>query len=448
MTTEISTLTPPASLGMGRVLQVNVSPGGVPKLPVERAWVDRLGLAGDQHNDDTEHGGPHRAVALFGIEAIRRVAAEGHPIEPGTVGENLTTEGIEWSSLPVGTRARIGDDLIVEVSKPDMPCLTIRGSFSDERFARISILVNPTDSRMYARVVREGGVRPGDPIILETPAANDATAAIHLLIERADAANRKSQLAGWRAARVAGLILAIVDDGELAMVASREVPGRSRNRALGLTGLPNLLPRAAAFFADAGVEGWAELDEDGALLARLDTSRLQAADRLALFAGEPSSVLVGRAVAGVPGVAIREVFADEVKRWVEAAIGADSHGPVRDGWLRRTAPHLLGTPEQAHRRLFAAEANGEFIGVGAIYSYGKVGWLSAGAVRPDFWNRGIQLALISARAAAAGEAGCTLIASDALVGEPSERNLGRAGLSRLATRLVLPVPRPTELAGG
>ena len=404
MTTEISTLTPPASLGMGRVLQVNVSPGGVPKLPVERAWVDRLGLAGDQHNDDTEHGGPHRAVALFGIEAIRRVAAEGHPIEPGTVGENLTTEGIEWSSLRGGTRARIGDDLIVEVSKPDMPCLTIRGSFSDERFARISILVNPTDSRMYARVVREGGVRPGDPIILEAPAADDATATIHLLIERADAANRKSQLAGWRAATAAGLTLAIVDDGELAMVASREVPGRSRNRALGLTGLPNLLPRAAAFFADAGVEGWAELDEDGARLARLDTSRLAAADRLALFAGEPSSVLDGRAVAGIPGVAIREVF--------------------------------------------AAEANGEFIGVGAIYSYGKVGWLSAAAVRPDFRSRGIQLALISARAAAAGEAGCTLIASDALVGEPSERNLERAGLSRLAARLVLPVPRPTELARG
>ena len=448
MTTEISTLTPPASLGMGRVLQVNVSPGGVPKLPVGRAWVDRLGLAGDQHNDDTEHGGPHRAVALFGIEAIRRVAAEGHPIEPGTVGENLTTEGIEWSSLPVGTRARIGDDLIVEVSKPDMPCLTIRGSFSDERFARISILVNPTDSRMYARVVREGGVRPGDPIILEAPAANDATAAIHLLIERADAANRKSQLAGWRPSPAHRRRRLRGSGRPPLRRASREVPGRSRNRALGLTGLPNLLPRAAAFFADAGVEGWAELDADGALLARLDTSRLQAADRLALFAGEPSSVLVGRAVAGVPGVAIREVFADEVERWVEAAIGADSHGPVRDGWLRRTAPHLLGTPEQAHRRLFAAEANGEFIGVGAIYSYGKVGWLSAGAVRPDFRNRGIQLALISARAAAAGEAGCTLIASDALVGEPSERNLGRAGLSRLATRLLLPVPRPTELAGG
>ena len=79
----------------GRVLQVNVSAGGVPKLPVERAWVGELGLDGDGHNHDTVHGGPHRAVALLAIEAIERVQADGHPIEPGSVGENLTTTGIE-----------------------------------------------------------------------------------------------------------------------------------------------------------------------------------------------------------------------------------------------------------------------------------------------------------------------------------------------------------------
>src|SRR5438094_187218 len=64
----------------GRVLHVNVSPGGVPKLPVERAWVGELGLDGDRHRHDTVHGGPHRAVALLGIEAIERVQAEGHQI--------------------------------------------------------------------------------------------------------------------------------------------------------------------------------------------------------------------------------------------------------------------------------------------------------------------------------------------------------------------------------
>ena len=82
----------------GRVLHVNVSPGGVPKLPVEQAWVGELGLDGDRHRHDTVHGGPHRAVALLGIEAIERVQADGHPIEPGSVGENLTTTGIELAS--------------------------------------------------------------------------------------------------------------------------------------------------------------------------------------------------------------------------------------------------------------------------------------------------------------------------------------------------------------
>ena len=93
----------------GRVLQVNISPGGVPKLPVERAWVGSAGLDGDAHHHHYVHGGPHRAVSLLGIEAIERVQADGHPIEPGAVGENLTTTGIELARLPIGTRLAIGE---------------------------------------------------------------------------------------------------------------------------------------------------------------------------------------------------------------------------------------------------------------------------------------------------------------------------------------------------
>lgn len=65
-----------------RLLQVNVSPGGVPKLPVPSARVTTLGVEGDRQADATVHGGPHRAVSILAIEAIRRVAAEGHPIAP------------------------------------------------------------------------------------------------------------------------------------------------------------------------------------------------------------------------------------------------------------------------------------------------------------------------------------------------------------------------------
>src|SRR5262249_53239164 len=147
---------------VGRVLQVNTSRGGVPKLPVAEARVDRLGLFGDKHHDNLHHGGPLAAVSLLGIEVIRRIAAEGHPIAPGTAGENVTTEGIEWGALPIGTHVAIGPELIIELTKHVSPCKTIAHNFSDERFVRLSSKLYPLDTRLYASVVREGTIHPGD----------------------------------------------------------------------------------------------------------------------------------------------------------------------------------------------------------------------------------------------------------------------------------------------
>ena len=60
----------------GRVLQVNVSRGGVPKRPIERAWVGRLGLEGDGHTEpEPMHGGPDQAVCIYTIESVARVTA-------------------------------------------------------------------------------------------------------------------------------------------------------------------------------------------------------------------------------------------------------------------------------------------------------------------------------------------------------------------------------------
>jgi MOSC domain-containing protein YiiM len=154
----------------GRVVQVSVSRGGVPKLPVAQAWVGRLGLEGDAHREHTVHGGPHRAVCLFSMEAIERLQAEGHPVEPGSTGENLTTAGIEWSTLPVGTRARVGGQLLLELASSTTPCETQRPNFIGGRFSRINIALHPTDSRMYARVLEEGPVQAGDGIELLQPA--------------------------------------------------------------------------------------------------------------------------------------------------------------------------------------------------------------------------------------------------------------------------------------
>ena len=97
--------------------QVNVSAGRRAEARRARGARHDPRRRGRPAGDVTVHGGPHRAVSILGIEAIRRVAAEGHPIAPGTTGENLTTEGFDVSALPVGTRLSIGAEVVLELSQ-------------------------------------------------------------------------------------------------------------------------------------------------------------------------------------------------------------------------------------------------------------------------------------------------------------------------------------------
>ena len=241
-------------IATGRVLYVNVSPGGVPKLPVERAWVSTLGLEGDKHREHTVHGGPHRAVCLFAMEVIERLQAEGHPIEPGGAGENLTTSGVEWSLLPIGATIHVGDGLVLEMSSSTTPCSTQTANFSDGNFNRILIDKHPSDSRMYARVVHEGYVATGDTITVEEPA--DSTALDVLTLRWLDRAEGKSTVAAWKAARAAGFQIDFVQDGEISMSSSGGLPGPAFNQAHGLAGLPNLMTMATDYYDKAGTRGW------------------------------------------------------------------------------------------------------------------------------------------------------------------------------------------------
>lgn len=152
-------------VGEARVVRVNVAAaGGVPKLPVVAALLTAHGVAGDRQLDLKHHGGPERAVCLFASERIAALAAEGHPIGPGTTGENLTIAGLDWDSLETGDRLVIADGVLLEVTGPAPPCRTIAGSFLDGRFARISDKSHPGWSRLYARVLVEGLVREGAPV--------------------------------------------------------------------------------------------------------------------------------------------------------------------------------------------------------------------------------------------------------------------------------------------
>jgi MOSC domain-containing protein YiiM len=149
----------------GRIVQLNVSPGGLPKRPVARARVTPLGLEGDGHRNAELNGGPERALCLFPLERIEALQAEGHPVTPGALGENLTVSGIDWDAVGPGARFRVGEAVVIEVTRFTSPCVNIRPAFRDGEYARVSQKRHPGWSRVYARVVTTGEIEPGDPVV-------------------------------------------------------------------------------------------------------------------------------------------------------------------------------------------------------------------------------------------------------------------------------------------
>jgi MOSC domain-containing protein YiiM len=150
----------------GVVVSVNVSTGGVPKLPVRNARVSEAGLAGDGQRQLEFHGGPDRALCLYSMDGIEALQREGHPIAPGTAGENLTIGGLDWDLVVPGVVLRVSG-LTVEITGYASPCATIRPSFSDGNSNRISQKKHPGWSRVYARVGGEGEICVGDAVTVD-----------------------------------------------------------------------------------------------------------------------------------------------------------------------------------------------------------------------------------------------------------------------------------------
>lgn len=150
----------------GRIFQLNVSNGGVPKLAVREAALTAKGLEGDRQRDLRYHGGPERALCLFALERVLELQAEGHPIFPGSAGENLTLVGLEWSGLAPGVRLALGGEAVVEVTSYTAPCKRIAASFAGGDFKRISQKVHPGHSRLYARVLSPGRLAVGQSVKL------------------------------------------------------------------------------------------------------------------------------------------------------------------------------------------------------------------------------------------------------------------------------------------
>lgn len=149
------------------VHQINVSNGGVPKRAVPEARITLDGVVGDRQRSPDIHGGPDRAVCLFSLELIEALRAEGHPIAPGSSGENLTLAGLNWGQIKPGVRLGIGETVRVEMVSYTAPCRNNAVWFKKGNYARISQKRHPGWSRLYARVLTEGTVRQGDPVVVE-----------------------------------------------------------------------------------------------------------------------------------------------------------------------------------------------------------------------------------------------------------------------------------------
>lgn len=151
---------------VGVAYRLNTSRGGVPKGPVPEADVGPEGLAGDLHHDTRHHGGPERAVCLFSLEVLYRLRGEGHPVGPGSLGENVTVAGLDWAKVAPGGRLRVGE-VELEVTRYTTPCATIRHNFRDGDIARVHPDRHPGEARVYARVLRPGRIRAGDLVELQ-----------------------------------------------------------------------------------------------------------------------------------------------------------------------------------------------------------------------------------------------------------------------------------------
>jgi MOSC domain-containing protein YiiM len=127
---------------------------GTRKTPVEEAFLSRdHGLEGDAH------AGPwHRQVSFLASESIDGAREKGLDVGFGDFAENIATVGIDWKSLPVGTRVRLGDSALVEITQIGKECHT-----KCAIYYQAGDCIMPREG-VFAKVLREGTIRRGDSI--------------------------------------------------------------------------------------------------------------------------------------------------------------------------------------------------------------------------------------------------------------------------------------------
>lgn len=128
---------------------------GTRKTPVgEGIFKEQFGLVDDAHADCCTH----RQVSLLATESIEKMRKLGLDVGPGDFAENLTTEGIDVVSLPIGTLVSAGKEAILEISQIGKECHTKCAIFK-----QVGQCIMPEEG-VFARVIKGGVVRTGDEI--------------------------------------------------------------------------------------------------------------------------------------------------------------------------------------------------------------------------------------------------------------------------------------------
>jgi MOSC domain-containing protein YiiM len=139
----------------GTILAVCIGPGGIPKQSVSEARARASGLVGDKQRFRF-HGGPNRALCLFSTGDYASLRRDGVACEkPGTFGENVLVEGLDFTQLLPGDHLQLGDEVEIELFDVREPCGTLKSV--DARFPNLML----GRSGFVCRVLREGRLQPG-----------------------------------------------------------------------------------------------------------------------------------------------------------------------------------------------------------------------------------------------------------------------------------------------
>lgn len=140
----------------GKVVAVCISEAkGTPKCPVPSGtFVKEWGLEGDAHA-----GNWHRQVSLLAMESIDKMLAMGADVKPGSFAENITTQGVELVSLPIGTQLRIGEALL-EVTQIGKVC---HGHCAI--YEQVGDCIMPREG-IFVRVLEPGEVSAGNLVVV------------------------------------------------------------------------------------------------------------------------------------------------------------------------------------------------------------------------------------------------------------------------------------------